>query len=762
MELGYAKCDADGGARCDVSSLSAAWMTVTRGSYENPVDGDCGTYFRCKVGYHQRFLPYARVECAPCEGKPVSAQYVSAGLSPNDPSSCLWEEPRNVSGLSSGTGAGRVLPIHEAGWYGTTGDSRYIQATCVHMFTSEANTVLRASDCLACPSVPANAAMVVGSRNCYWRCYPGFTWQGERCIRDWSGVGWPCDGTGMILDGSGNCVASSVPWNQAGHRKVEPRVQVLVNYSQGAVPSEGRVMVPRSAVGGVSGRHWVDLYDSRSSLVKSLPIEGPLCSVTRVWLGGYEYLIGAVCNQSFLVFAELSWTLAGYTTTSTARAQSTTSSAAVTTSTARVPSTTSSAAVMTSTKPQVLRVLIGQTGNSGWADGFKTQARFGTELYVTSGAQNKTVWVLDSRNCLVREVTVWSLPGDYRTRVYSVHGLKDKFWLVPPQPKCYGAGSLASPRRFWEVYPSINGERRRVVLFTDDNGLWQLELETGALSQVMGEGWDLGRRFEADELRSVSASSSFALQLEFMDGARWTVFAKTERCPDDTTSRDGGDCVVGCAWLNGEAGGSYVNQSTGRCVLCAGAAAMGCRVGEEFIRCSRSQPQRCEPCQNITQGLAYVVAGTCDLDLTKHLPPCPRGYYQNGAYCDACPNAGLENTVLGGAVRVEQCKCLGGLRRSHAMGELGARRTCVGEDLYVYDGECVPFPEQCTNVPSDASLVDGTGWGRCAWQCNAGFYREDMARCRACVRTGDEMSRRAASRGDDDEPRSCEFFPAGV
>lgn len=749
--LGFAKCEQ---GACSVGNTSGTKMKVTRGSYENPLEGDCATYFRCSVGWYKRFSPFGAVECVPCDGggKPTLARYVTPGLSPNDPRSCLWEcdtTQQRTAWMSNGSGCvfiGKLaaLPVHEAGWYGSRVDKRFPTATCGGLQTTEANTTLYASGCLACPPIPLYAHAVMagpaGRRNCEWECDAGRVWRGERCV--WvPGRGYPCDDGGKALDDEGMCVSSTVPWNRQGFRKVQPLViaEPLSGELEAAVEEEGPTITAESRAGGVGGRHTVSVAAGQwGQLGAKMVVEGALCSVTETWAGEQRYLVAAVCNQSFLVYIRV------------ADARLTTSSAPATTSTF---------------VPSQLSVLIGQPESPGWADGFRTQARFGVELYVTKGATNGSVWVLDRWNCLVREVVVWSQPGDYRTRVYTVHGLKDKFALVPPQPKCYGPGSLAQPRRFWELGLS----ERRVVLFTDDNGLWQLELESGALSVVMGEGWDLANRhFEADDLtyvRTGKADGVYALLMGFRDGTVWRVTASVEPCPDDTTSMPGGDCVVGCAW--GEDGAaetsSYVNQSSRTCTRCnaAGEVRAGdCEAGEEYVPCTRTEPPRCRACSGGVAGKVYVVPGECAEDLMRYTPPCPPGHYQAGGgaewYCNACPaEDGLATTTEWGATRVEQCRCVSGLRR---------RRdgVCVGEELYVYEDEklgmgCATPGTECV-LPEHASLLEGHGWGLCRWECDAGYYLStEEEECLECTRVGGEAHRAAATRGDDNSPLSCEF-----
>ena len=704
---GYVRCDAE--QRCTVPALAGA--VVRRGTYQNPGDdAACATYIACNAGYYKRFSQGRVVECVPCLGNPPLSRFVTPGLSTNDNSSCLWEcsygTQQNIAWNASARAcvAGTRLaapPTHEAGEFGSKGAA----ATCPWGHTSEANTTLTAGGCLACPPPPANARPVPGAttRVCEWECLPSWTRRGARCVLAWRAG---CDDAGWTLSSGGECVPSTVPWNRAGTRKVAPLVTVASAVGGGAWTSLA-TLAASSKAGAVSGRHTV------TTGARTLTTAGRLCSMTLVWLGGRQYLIGAVCNQSFLAYAD--WAQGGQ-----------------------------------------LGVLIGQASSPGWADGFRTQARFGTELYVAAGGGGNasTVWVLDRWNCVVREVALWAQPGDYRTRAYTVHGVTDRFPLTG-QPKCYGPGSLASPRRFWEV-------GQGVLIFTDDNGLWQLELAGGALSAVMGEAWDLGLGFEADQLLGVQlVDATYTLLLGFRDGATWTVTAKTEACPDGTTSVAGGECSVGCEW-RADGRGYFVNASSGGCVACD--YGLQCAAGFEAVMCTRAEQARCRACPalpptNYTG--AYVVPGRCDADMVAYLAPnCPPGTYAGaGGVCVACPAAALGDlfrtaTVLKGATRVEQCKCSAtdGLRRRSD----GACVSIRG-GLLAYDGWC--GGEGGCNVPPNATLWRDAG---CLWRCDAGFYHDTeapwLARCKPCTRVGSiEAGLAAGTRGDDDAPLSCEF-----
>ena len=848
-QLGYARCEQ---GACDLTKRAGNGTEsalVLRGTYADPVDGDCATYFRCPVGWYKRFMTYGVVECAPCVGKQVLARYVSPGVSTDDAGSCLWEcdgTRQVVAWRGNGSGCVFVRPLeaaarHSSGWYGVTAgqDQRFPLATCPELHTTEANTALRVQDCLPCPPLPENAGRIVGSRDCGWQCETGFVQRGRMCVRT-LGAGWPCADPGTTrVEETGECVTSSVPWNRPGTGKAWPpvRVEKIEQISHGTTSFNGTVRVLQTLNSGVTIRAWtlpnmvanrhrVELLDRKRLLIT----EGPLCSATIGRVGGTEYLFGAVCNQSFLVYMNLSQT---------------------------------STPLSTGVVPQALAVLIGQPGAPGWADGFKTQARFGTELYVASGMDGTSVWVLDRWNCVVREVAVWpGGPGDYRTRVYTVHGLTEKFLLTPPEPKCYGPGSLAGPRRFWDTAGHF------FLFFLDDTGIWQLDLVTGAIARVWDISWDVsstqarldveavvsvwvvdpwvktpsvvvtrgfsnlvlricssvdvcqypkctnlgpvscsklggdtklcnvvGQRCDADFCpagtlpqfklekldtcnscppgKYVATSDAMSctdqeygmskIVIDFKDRTRWTVAPNEEPCAADFTSNKGGDCVIGCTW-RADGQGYYVNKDTGACVSCIqGRQSTVCGVGEQLVECTRTAPAKCEACPLKDAGLlvkgtnrtkVYAVAGTCAEDEMRYQAPCPPGFYlgSDGRYCQACPDP-LSTTVLPGATRVEQCKCKPGLVLSAEL------RRCVGEELYAYDaGACV---SEC-NHPPNATVGDSV---RCKWACDVGFYHSRRAgwldKCQSCQR--DPADRGGpATRGDDDSPRSCEYFPVGT
>jgi len=154
----------------------------------------------------------------------------------------------------------------------------------------------------------------------------------------------------------------SFPWNMAGYAKTT----TTTTGGGWGVVTESRVTASflaatlaqyplLASIGyGIKGRHTVTMTAGGTART----VEGRLCSVTQaVRVGNWSYAFGSLCNQSFLVYLNLS------ATTTTAGAG--------------------------------LGVLIGSSAR-GWRDGFRTQALFESELYVAARADSTgTVFVLD-------------------------------------------------------------------------------------------------------------------------------------------------------------------------------------------------------------------------------------------------------------------------------------------------------------------------------------------------------------------------------
>lgn len=714
--LGYARCPAE--AACDRSINFGETRVPWRGSFELADESNCVTFFLCSPGHYKNFSSGGSVSCDACNQTllPVGAEWVTEGLSLEDDASCLWDCRERTHALSaSGLGCaakpgqrGTTLRANEAGyWRGELSGE-----VCGMGLTSQAGAAIAPEECLQCqPLVPDVMRWRDKTDQCEFECLiPTDTRRGSQCVperRD-------CAEPGLVLDGTA-CTAQAYPWNRPGKQRTGGVV-----VARRAVVSTGGVQAPyprMETVGfGIKNRHSVIPAPGASPV----RVEGQLCSSTTGTVNGHAYVFGAVCNTSFLVYLNLSNPGMG------------------------------------------LRVLIG-SGQRGWRDGFKTQALFESELYV-AGTGNGTLFVLDTWNCLLREVVVWDRPGSYLTRTHTLWGNTDKLTLDPPESKCYGPGSLAWPRRIWPL-------RGAWLAFADEDGLWQVHTGTREVLETVKEE-DVPGGFEADALLALALPDEFTLELTFEDGALLALEAAQEPCPDGLTSLAGGACTVECRWRD-QAGApvQYVDQATGLCRPCARPA---CGRGEELVVCSARTDGYCrrcalwadpacgsgclsgssEVCTSCSRlpgagscaclsraGAVYSQAGTCDETVLRPLPPCTPGWYLAGESCVACP--AYTATVFSGATRLEQCKCVEGMSRRG--GE------CVGEDLYEFESSCLGS-EACS-VPRNAA-VRANGGAACAWLCNAGYYRDTRAgfldQCRPC------LVGQARTAGDDDEPWSCE------
>ena len=702
----YASCD----QACPIPAAGTGGRWVRRGTHVR-ADTTCETYFQCGPGYYKVFRSTGVVECEACPSSllPSGGQlerWMTEGLSVGDSTSCLWECKVEVAALNSLRTACSILTnrqtvtgVNPSGMW--LEPMSRVSGDCPGGTTSEQGAAISVSECITCHALPSGGVRVAGSKQCDWVCSQSMgrnlVQRGGACVAPQLA----CLGIrGYTRSDAGACAVTSFPWNHAGYAKLgwgAPVVGALLNMTGVRVSSALQDGVTQTSLGyNVSNRHSLAVEGRNGSWY----LQGPLCSGVRSWVGKHEFVLGAVCNQSFLVYLNLSRSSAG------------------------------------------LGVLIGSS-TPGWRDGFKSQALFESELYVVGG-RNGTVFVLDRWNCLLREVVVYGEPGGYLTRVYTVWGNTDNLRLPVPDPKCYGAGGLAYPRRFWAL-------RDGWVAFADDNGLWQFHTATRELIVMVKESDGL---FEADDLLDVDASDEFTLRLVFGSGTVWYVSAEESPCPNDFTSAAGGDCRLGCPWLSSSLlPDKFVNRTTGACVQCS---QTDCGYGEEFVVCTRERDGYCRPCEPRAgpEGV-YMSKGTCeDAAWRTGSPPCSPGYYaaEGGRYCEACPE--FTSTWFAGATDARQCKCVEGLVRR-------GQGRCVGENMYEYDVTCAAR-EECL-VPPRARLVAGDLVG-CRFECGEGYYHRVGAgfleKCGVCF--SDRAAAVALTRGDDDEPWSCEWASPSV
>lgn len=733
---GYVDCTT-GGLTCSTTGgLGTGGRYVSRGPYVRAVSGDCDVYFQCGLGYYRIFRSTGVVECDACPvdllpHKGALDGWVTAGLSAGDKRSCLWECKQGVAVFNASRGGCVLLPGRSsavgsnlAGWWAALQNSSGSKAQCSYGRTSEPLMAVNASDCMACHPLPMGAVLVYGSVTCDWRCdMYGTVARGGACVSPVE----VCAGVRgyvrrVATNVAAGCIGTSFPWNRGGYAKTgwaPPRIVStggdagVVVRAQSGFMQDG--VTTSSLRYGVSGRHSVTV----DGVAGARGVEGPLCSATRVRAGAHDFVVGAVCNESFLAYLNLSNTAKG------------------------------------------LGVLIGLPGTRGFRNGFRREALFESELYVASGrpisnvngSWTPSIFVLDRWNCLVREVVIYGEPGGYLTRAYTVGGVDTNLANGLGLPKCSGEGALSWPRKFWALGNDW-------LVFADEVGLWQLHVVRRELLLMVQE---TQGGFEADDLLDVDlAGDEFTIRLIFSGNATWYISALQDRCPEDLTSMDGGDCVVGCPFRSsGGVATRFVNRSSGACTPCS---TLQCGYGERFTLCTRDGDSACSACPSLEgTGWVYSQMGTCDPASWKRAVPCEPGYYAEpgGRFCEVCPE--FTSTQRAGATDVRQCKCAAGLVRRAGR--------CVGTAMFEFEGVVAGQPLACAAKDAAGGCVaprngNITSTGKdvaCRWECNAGFYRDTGAgwedQCRQCLGPWGTAWGAVAwtTRGDDDVRRSCEF-----
>ena len=690
--LGYAVCQKS----CPGQSLLVANATVVRGTN---IRADCDTspytypYFECLPGFYKLYQAQGVVVCQPCGSvtfnRPAYSVWITPGLSPNDEGSCVWECDRTSSVMyPNGTGC-MLLPLTQRlGWVAKNAPGYYTLpnlATCQPGYTSERALAGFASDCVRCPDPPVNGLIMSASLTCGWYCESGVQ-RGSICV-----LRQACrQGFSLESSGSSACRPTPLPWQPSGSYKTGVTVMPTGVSGSIQVAPEFRAF---SRGYGIYGRHYV-VSDSGGV---NWTVPGPVCSVCSSWIGSSRFLFLTICNQSFVGYMNLSG-------------------------------------------GAVFHILIGNS-TGGWQDGFRTDALFQNELYVTNGPENKTLFVLDRWNCLLREIVI-TVPGDYLTRVYTLYGLTSKF-AITGEPRCYGGGSLLAPRRFY--YGAGNADRSR-IFFGDENGIWEIYSELRsvilAVSGKLIQGWN------PERLQGLDVASHFVLNLWYQ-GFLINITALSSICPSGKTSLDGGDCSISCTLQDERGNGvNYVDPATGLCLPCQNPA---CGLGQYLVPCSPSGQGSCQPCQqDQTNQSVYVIPNTCDPAYMRPAPPCKAGWYLAPAppHCERCP--AYSATLFANSTGVQQCKCWTGFRR------IAGQCTAAGLYSYSQNVVCPLLGQDSCNIPQNASFTGQTG---CDWACDVGFYRSSVVgfleQCRPCL--GLPLGGTFITRGDDDSPLSCEF-----
>ena len=340
-DLGYVGCD----TACELTSMPA--QLPWRGTYTYMEGANCGVYFRCQAGYYKLFGTGGTAGCEPCtEARPtlgVRDRWVTEGLSVGDATSCLWECKRELA-IPVGATCQLMTDRAQGGgwnqagsWAGSAGSG-----TCRQGYTSEAQTAMSIGECRACPALNTSTQRPrATTTQCEWECIEyGAARLGGKCVRPRT----DCLSEGVTEIGD-MCLVTSYPWNRPGHRKTGWGMPVLSQYTGQPWDTTEPVLFTTRGY-GVQGRHKLTLL--LDGTARTMP--GPVCSGVLGDWNGKAYMFGALCNQSFLVYLDL-------------------------------------------TSGSKMGILIGSS-TRGWRDGFRTQALFEDELYVASGGPGR-LFVLD-------------------------------------------------------------------------------------------------------------------------------------------------------------------------------------------------------------------------------------------------------------------------------------------------------------------------------------------------------------------------------
>jgi hypothetical protein len=710
---GFVTCVAQAQHSC--AEYNASTTIVVKGGYTNPRPGDCYQYFECKPGYVKYFNISGFAWCEACypHMKPAYAKWTSSGLDINNKASCLWECDPAIANWDD---LWQTCFLHHnpvsTNKPGWVGNN---EATCPQGYTSQADRAWNVSQCIVCPTLPNYATWLISIR-CTWKCVIGIK-HGNMCTRQYTAC--PPDTSGYTMMG-GQCTPTALPWQKSGFYKTGVTIDEYRSNTTLHAPSVF-----------LSGDDQTGFWAQRGNTFMTTP--GLVCSLVLSQIGGMSFAFFTLCGQSFISYRNLADVHNG------------------------------------------TYILIGNA-TSGWNEGFKTEALFGSELYITNGLSPDTLYVLDTLNCLVREITI-DYPGSYKTRSSTLYGKTKKLELLG-LPACYGTGGLAYPRKFWTGLGPY-------IFFLDAHNAYQLNLVTNEVATLLGGRGLSGLAGSPD----VSIKDYFQLSIH-----GYTVTATSIRCPPETTSLAGGDCDIPCPWLNMEdSPENYVDQATGACMHCTN---IECDLGYEFVACTPILPPQCQKCPplapfNGKYNRTYTAAATCDPTTVAFVPPCPKGFYANGLICIECPD--FSTTLAEGANQITACVCVEGMTlingtcypghngRKISLYPMLEPNSC-GFGKYFRDKTsgcmpchippCVPCElgyfsniNNCwclsCNIPYNAKATSNglqvNVPTSCNWECNIGFYPSSTelleTRCRPC--TNILSGQTAITNGASDSPGSC-------
>ncbi len=701
-------------------------VSMTRSYIRN----SCNPKKVCINGYYTLLTVAGDTICTACTNVFLTSMIsITSGLSLHDSVSCLFEpSPKNTG--------------NSKGYY-----SNY-NALCPWGYTSEANNALTVSDCKQCPRITSQYAKIVDAWLCTWNCMDGYMQVGDTCTYAYDVL--DCD---TIVDNM--CVIRPFPWQPVGYE-------------------------------------WNDQYNSTetynfvySSIMRYEPLQfkSDLITINFTWKTSYSNTAYHAINiykkyiptttsakyvtTSTSIITNPITTTPMYSTTTQAVTSSSTTSTFYTTIITTTPaprptedlSNNSIAGRVCSVsydasndviylvfcgipiifyldKKNKAQRLIGNS-TSGYSEGMKNDALFEIELYIAMSSTMDIIVVLDSYNCVLREIVIGDDgPGDFRTKSYWVYGT-----VVNQKPFCV---DLILPKY---LYPLSNPIM--ILFINNQNEICQYYTKRKmvvCLTNVL---------ITTNFTGVTSDTSGTILSFQYLD-KQVSIVNNAVICPDDYTSISGGSCTIYKPWNNGASNGFYiVNGIAHQCTPAT------CGKGYYSAACTRTSPAVCQACMlpiDANLYVAYFIAGSCEYELVS---PCPKNMYYGGPphymRCISCP--GIMTTVAANRYSPDDCICPSPLER-------------VGDDCFLLQyptlfqnyqpNRCEfwqyysPIKQKCTycieincydqpaigeyytgcSTPPGKCIIPGNATAitigytsdpkSCFWDCNWGFQKTDI------------------------------------
>jgi hypothetical protein len=389
---------------------------------------------------------------------------------------------------------------------------------------------------------------------------------------------------------------------------------------------------------------------------------------------------------------------------------------------------------------------------TGYNEGMKNDALFESELYIAATTDNKRLIVLDTFNCVIREILVGPAGlGDFRTSSFLLHGQ-----VYGSSPVC---DELGYPRYLWPLH-TIYGDIWAFLNHGDSICQVHTSLRKVACSTIQIDDTKVIKSIRANDNNTVLVLIYTYDKTFYWNAGNPCFYENTGncdvyKCPDDYTSHPGGKCTIYTPWLQGAVGGFYIQN--GIPYTCTGAV---CLSGFYPGPCARNASSQCLPCSiPTTYNVQFLLPGDCSYE---YIPPCPLDMYVDNNKCVLCPGI-MYSTIDRNTAGFETCECPYPLVKQGQNCILSSNsqlypmfvpNSCAYyEYLHPNTQECT----MCTQIPCtlpkigeyitsclgqalpciipEHSTATSIGFlnepKSCSWKCNVGF-QSNTTHCLAC------------------------------